>query len=198
MVTLKTLVRARVPSSAAIRLESIRPRLLAVLLLLEIVPAHAIPPPPPQPRLLREAKMTVVVRLIETRNGITHEITELCKVSGKIPVYADEGRAYSFHTREIAGCKMPRMGKKLDVSVRGAKAMSKNSVTFATANVEVVGPDAVPLCSICGPQPLADSRAETRISGNPASISFNLIPNPISLLNAKPTVWLEADVEIVK
>jgi hypothetical protein len=86
-------------------------------------------------------------------------------------------------------------GKNLDVSVRGAIAISQGSVTFAFASVSIVPPDAVPLCSeICGPQPLADSRGEVRVKGNPKSIQFSLNANQVSLLNAKPTVWLEVDV----
>jgi hypothetical protein len=141
--------------------------------------------------------MTVTVQLIEAGNGQVRKITRLCRVSGKIPVYSDNGRAASFTTREIAVCQMPRNGKNLDISVSGAKAVSKTSRVYATANVSVVPPDAAPLCPICGPQPLADSSAEIRVSGAPRSISFSLKPNPVSILNARPTVWLEADVEIV-
>ncbi|MGO4474734.1 hypothetical protein AB4Z32_00595 [Massilia sp. 2TAF26] len=32
------------------------------------------------------------------------------------------------------------------------------------------------------------------MNGNPKSINFSLNPNPVSLMNSKPTVWLEADV----
>jgi hypothetical protein len=142
--------------------------------------------------------MTVMVRLIEARNGQVTKITALCQVSGKIPVYADDGRAAFFHEREIAGCKMTRNGKDISVSVRGAKAISKNAATYATASVSVVPPDAAPLCSQCAPQPLADSSAEIRISGRPKSMRFSLNANPVSMLNAKPTVWLEAHAEIVE
>lgn len=79
--------------------------------------------------------------------------------------------------------------------MRGAIAISHGPVTFAFASVSVVPPDAVPLCpEMCGPQPLADSGGEIRIRGNAKSIEFSLNPNPVSLLNAQPTVWLEADV----
>ena len=143
--------------------------------------------------------MTATVQLLEAHNGTITNITELCKVNGKIPVYSDDGRAATFHARDIPGCSMLRNGKKLQVSVRGAKAVSKNFMSFATAYVGVTPPDASPLCpDLCGPQALADSSAEIRVSGNPKSIQFRVHPNPISLLHAKPTVWLEADIKIVK
>lgn len=172
-------------------------RLVAMSLLFSAFPAHATSPPPPAPPVLREARMHVVVQLIEASNGKVNKITELCQLSGKIPVYADDGSAAYANEREIAGCTMPRNGRKLSVSVRGAKAVSKDSRTYATASVSVTPPDAVPLCSQCGPQPLADSSAEVRVSGKPKSMKFSLNPNPVSMLNAKPTVWLEAEVEIV-
>jgi len=185
------------PSAVVVR-GFFRNRLLAASLLSATIPVHAIPPPPARPPLLREARMTVTVQLFEAHNGSTTKITELCTVSGKIPVYSDDGRAASIHTRDIPSCSMLRNGKRLQVSVRGAKAMSKNFVTFATAYVGVMPPDAVPLCpDLCGPQALADSSAEIRVSGNPGSIQFSVRPNPMSLLNAKPTVWLEADIKIV-
>ena len=172
--------------------------LLAISLFVSASPALAIPPPPHKPPLLRQAKMTATVQLIEAGNGRVTKITKLCKVSGKIPVYADNGSAASSHRWEIPGCNMSRNGENLTVSVWGAKAISKDSVTYATAVVSVVPPDAVPLCSeLCGPQPLADSRAEIRVSGFPRSMTFSLNTNPVSMLNAKPTVWLEADIEIV-
>lgn len=34
--------------------------------------------------------------------------------------------------------------------------------------------------------------------GNPKSMTFRLTPNPVSLLNARPTVWLEADVAFTR
>lgn len=175
-----------------------RNRLLAALLLSGALPVHAIPPPPPEPSLLREARMAVTVQLIEAGNGTVSKVSKLCEVRGKIPVYADDGRAASFYARDIAGCSMVWKGKNLTVSVRGAKAMSKAGLTYATASVGVVPPDAVPRCPMCGPQALADSRAEIRVSGTPRSIVFNLNANPVSMLNAKPTVWLEASVEIVE
>ena len=197
MVTISVCVSAYDKLLAAIERSLPRNRLLAISLLVSASPAFAIPPPPREPPLLREAKMTVMVQLIEAGNGRVTKITKLCKVSGKIPVYSDNGSAASFYGREILGCNMPKNGKNLTVSVRGAKAFSKDSVTYATAVVGVVPPDAVPLCSMCGPQPLADSRAEIRVSGSPKFMTFSLNANPVSMLNAKPTVWLEADIEIV-
>ncbi|SFC61698.1 hypothetical protein [Massilia yuzhufengensis] len=141
--------------------------------------------------------MTVTVQLIEAKNGIVSKTSKLCKVKGAIPVYADDGSAALFHARDITGCSMVRNGEKLIVYVRGAKAISKARVTYATASVGVIPPDAVPLCPMCGPQPWADSQADIRVSGNPKSLAFSLTPNPVSILNAKPSVWLEADVEII-
>jgi len=176
-----------------------RRRLLAMSLLFAVLPAHAFPPPPDPPPLLRMATMTATVTLVEAGRRQVSKITELCKVSGKIPVYADRGSgiASAVNAGEIAGCKMSSGGKTLHVSVRGAKAMLSKSVSYATAYIAVTPPDAVPLCSMCGPQPLADSSAQIRVSGTPRSMAFSLSPNPVSILNAKPTVWLEADVEIV-
>lgn len=172
--------------------------ILASLLLASISPALAIPPPPAQPPLLRKAKMTVKVKLIEAADGSVFRITELCKVSGTIPVYADEGHAARFHGAEIQGCSMLKDGAKLPVSISGVKAVSTKTGSFAHAYIGVVPPDAVPGCpDICGPQPLADSRAEVRVRGSAKLISFSLSPNPVSILGAKPTVWLDADVEIV-
>ena len=94
---------------------------------------------------------------------------------------------------------MPWKGKDLHVYVQGAMAIARGPVTFATASVGVVPPDAVPLCpTMCGPQPLADSSGEIKVSGLPRSLQFSLTPNPVSMLNAKPTVWLEAEVAISK
>ena len=170
-------------------------RWLAIPLLLSTLNAGAIPPPPPAPPQLREARMTVTIKMVEASHGGVTKISELCKVSGKVPVYADDGGATRFNGREILGCRMPWKGQNLDVSVQGAIVISHGPVTFAFANVSVVPPDAVPLCpEMCGPQPLADSSGEIRISGNAKSIQFSLNPNQVSLLNAKPTVWLEADV----
>jgi hypothetical protein len=139
--------------------------------------------------------MTVTIQMIEASHGRVTKITELCKVSGKIPVYADDGGATRSNGRDISGCRMLWKGQNLNVSVRGAIAISRGPVTFAFASVSIIPPDAVPLCpEMCGPQPLADSRGEIRINGNPKSIQFSLNPNLVSLLNAKPTVWLEADV----
>ncbi|MCC2972578.1 hypothetical protein [Massilia sp. IC2-476] len=196
MVAMKICLDAYEKLSAAIEHSVFRHRLLAMPFLLSALPAHAIPPPPSKPALLREARMAVTVQLIEASKGRVTRITKLCQVRGKIPVYSDQGRAASFYAREITGCTMPMNGKALKVSVRGAKAVSKDRVTYATATVSVTPPDAVPLCSMCGLQPLADSRSEIRVSGKPKSMTFNLSPNPGSILNAKPTVWLDAEVEI--
>lgn len=172
-------------------------RWLAMPLLLSALTAGAIPPPPPAPPQLRKAGMTVTIQLVEASNGRVTKITKLCKVSGTIPVYADDGRAYGANVREISGCTMLWKGQSLNVSVRGAMAIAHGRVTFATAIVRVVPPDAIPLCAeLCAPQPLADSSGEIRISGTPKSLKFSLSPNPVSILNAKPTVWLEADVAV--
>lgn len=172
---------------------------LTIPLLFSTLTAHAIPPPPPAPRQLRETRMTVTVRLVEASQGRVNKLTELCRVSGKIPVYADDGYASRSNTREIYGCRMQWKGKTLGVSVRGAVAKAHGPVTLAIADLDVVPPDAKPGCpDVCGPQPLADSRGEISVSGAPHSLKFSLNPNPISILNATPTIWLEADVEIVK
>ena len=173
-------------------------RLLAIFLLLSTSPALAIPPPPPEPPLLRTAKMTVRVQLIEAAHGQVSKATELCKVSGNIPVYSDDGSSALAHEWEIPGCRMSRNGKDLAVFVRGAKAISKGRVTFAIASVNVTPPDAKPLGpELCGPQPLADSSARIRVSGTPRLMAFSLNVNPVTVSNAKPAVWLDADVEIV-
>jgi hypothetical protein len=174
-----------------------RSRLLAASLILSALPASAIPPPPPAPPVLRNAKMTAMVQLVEAHNGQVTKITKLCKVTGKIPVYSDNGSATRSNTWEISGCNMTWKGKNQSISVRGAIAISEGPITFATASVSVVPPDAIPLCSICGPQPIADSSAEFKVSGAPKSLAFHLNPNPVSMLNAKPTVWLEAEIEVV-
>jgi hypothetical protein len=184
--------------SAAIARVLFRNRVLAALLLVSTSSAFAIPPPPTKPPMLRKARMTVKVQLIEAANGSVFRITDLCKVSGTIPVYADEGHAAPAHGAEVQGCSMLKDGEKLPVSISGAKAVSTKGGTFAYAYVGIVPPDAVPGCPyLCGPQALADSRAEVRIRGSARSISFSLNPNPVSILDAKPTVWLDADVEIV-
>ena len=190
-------VSARDNRSAAVRPRFFRNWLLAVSLQASVLPVNAIPPPPPLAPQLREARMTVTVQLIEAKNGQVSKITRLCTVSGKIPVYSDNGSPASFNAWDVAGCTMPRNGVNLSVSVSGAKAISKGRGAFATASVSVAPPDAVPGCvELCGPQPLADSRAEIRVSGTPKLMNFSLNVNPVSVLKAKPTVWLDADVEI--
>lgn len=176
---------------------SLHQRWITMLLLFSALPAYAIPPPPPAPRQLHEARMTVSVQLVEASRGQDNKITKLCTVSGKIPVYADNGGAARANGRTIQGCKMLWNGNDLPVFVRGAVAISHGPVTFAMAVVGVVPPDAKPGCpDVCGPQPLADSRAEIIVSGVPHSLKFSLSPNPVSMLNAIPTVWLEADVDV--
>jgi hypothetical protein len=174
------------------------PPWLALPLLVSASLAHAIPPPPPEPQQLRKARMTVTIKLVEASHGRVSRITPLCNVSGTIPVYADAGRAAGVHGREIAGCRMPWKGRNLDVSVRGAMAIARGPVTFATASVSVVPPDAVPLCpDVCAPQPLAAASGDVRVGGTPRSLAFSLTPNPVSMLNARPTVWLEADIAML-
>jgi hypothetical protein len=175
-----------------------RCKTMIMLLLSGAMSANAIPPPPPAPTKLRDARMTVMVQLVEASNGQVNKLTKLCTVSGTIPGYADDGGATRANRREIAGCNMLWTGQSLNVSVRGAMAIAHVPGTYATASVSVVPPDARPLCpDICAPQPLADSTGEIRVSGAPKSFKFSLSPNPVSILNAKPTVWLEADIAVV-
>lgn len=169
-----------------------------MLLIVSASSAHAIPPPPPAPPKVRDARMTVTVRLVEASKGRVNKFSQLCTVSGTIPVYADKGNAAGANTREIPGCSMPWKGSRLSVSVRGAMAVARGPVTYASASVSVTPPDARPLCpDLCAPQPLADSSAEIRVSGAPKTLKFSLSQNPVSLLNATPTVWLEADIAVV-
>ena len=143
--------------------------------------------------------MAVTVRLVQASHGRVTKMIPLCEVNGTIPVFADDGYAARVHGREIWGCTMRWKGQRLQVSVQGGAAVAHGPVTFATASVSVVPPDAAPLCAnMCGPQPLADSSGEIRVGGNPKSMTFRLTPNPVSLLNARPTVWLEADVTITR
>lgn len=173
-------------------------RRFAISLLVSTSSAFATPPPPHEPPLLRKANMTATVQLVEATNGKVTNITELCRVSGKIPVYSDDGRRAFAHGWSIPGCRMNRNGQNLSVHVQGAKAVSKGRGTYAVAMVHVTPPDAKPLCpDMCGPQPLADSRAEIRVSGTPKLVAFSLNVNVVSMLNTKPVVWLKADVEIV-
>lgn len=141
--------------------------------------------------------MNVTVQLVEASQGRITKLTKLCKVSGKIPVYVDDGRATGVYGRKIQGCTMLWKGNNLNVTVLGAVAIARGPVTFATASVSVTPPDAKPFCSdLCEPQPLADSRSDIRVSGAPHSLKFTLSTDPQSILNAKPTVWLKADVEV--
>ncbi|MEJ7807508.1 MAG: hypothetical protein WKG03_16485 [Telluria sp.] len=143
--------------------------------------------------------MTITVQLVEASNGAVHKLTKLCKVSGKIPVYADDGSATRANALDVSGCKMLWKGKSLRVSVRGAMAIAKEGrMTYVTSSVGVVPPDARPLCAgVCAPQPLADASGEIEVSGTPKRLKFSLTPNPVTILNAKPTVWLEADIVVV-
>ncbi|MFC4929942.1 hypothetical protein [Massilia sp. GCM10023247] len=198
MTKINVYVRAHDKLSAVIETGFFRNCLLALSLLASVLPAKAIPAPPPLAPQLREATMTVTVQLIEATNGEVSKITQLCKVSGKIPVYSDNGRPASFNAWRITGCTMPMNGENLTVSVWGAKAISEDRGAFATAGVTVVSPGAAPSCEgLCGRRPLADSRAEIRVSGSPKLMNFGLNVSPASVLNAKPSMWLEGDVEIV-
>lgn len=141
--------------------------------------------------------MTVGVQLVEASQGQVNKLTKLCTDSGKIPVYAGDGSATRATGREIQGCKMLWKGKNPSVFVRGAVAVAHGPVTLAMAVVGMVPPNAKPLCpDLCGPQPLTDSCGEIRVSGAPHSLKFSLTPNPVSILNAMPTVWLEATVAV--
>jgi hypothetical protein len=174
-------------------------RWLAMPLLSCALTAHAIPPPPPPPPQVGEAQMTVTVRLVEANHGRVSNTTRLCEVSGTVPVYAGDRYAARLNGREILGCTMPWKGQRLQVSVQGAAAVARGPVTVATASVSVVPPDAVPLCpDMCGPQPLADSSGEISVGGRPRLLKFGLTPNPVSLLNARPIVWLEADATVTR
>lgn len=172
-------------------------RWITMPVLLCALTASATPPPPRPARQLREARMQVTVQLVEASQGRITRLTKLCQVGGKIPVYVDDGRATGVYSREIPGCKMQWKGNNLNVTVMGAVALARGPFTFATAWVSVTPPDAKPLCpDLCEAQPLAQSRSEIRVSGAPRSLKFSLSPDPQSILNAKPTVWLQADVEV--
>lgn len=139
--------------------------------------------------------MRMKVKLIQAKDGTVSSITQICEVAGTIPVYA--GDSTSAHHGPIPGCELTWKGKKLDVSVGGALAVSADSGTLASASISVTPPDAKPGCpNICGPQPLADSRADVRMSGAAKSVTFSLVPNPVSILRSEPTVWFEATVTI--
>jgi hypothetical protein len=169
----------------------------AVMLLSCAFSAYATPAPPPTAKQLREASMTVTVELVEARNGRVSKLSKLCTISGNIPVYADEGRPASFNAREVPGCTMRWKKQTLNVSIAGAMAVARDGTTFATAGVSVVPPGAISPClDLCGPQPLAGSSGEIRVSGAPRSLKFSLHPNPVSVLNARPTVWFNVDVEM--
>lgn len=141
--------------------------------------------------------MHVTVKLIQAKAGTVESVTPVCDTSGTIPVYSGAGDAASGHQGAVPGCVLTWKGKKLDVSVTGALSVSAEPTVWAVASVSVTPPDAKPGCSICGPQPLADSRAGVKVSGTPKSVTFELAPNPVSILRSSPTVWFEAIVTIV-
>lgn len=195
--TPRTSIREKARSTRIVQVRSMS-CVLAIAILAPTAPAAAIPPPPPEPPRLRTASMTATVKLIEAANGRVSKITELCKVSGRIPVYSDDGGAARIHGASIPGCSMSRNGENLTVQIHGAKAISKGQLSYAFASVVVTPSDAKPLCpDVCGPQPLADSAAEVRVSGTQKSMAFSLNVNVVSVLNARPAVWLDAAVEIV-
>ena len=141
--------------------------------------------------------MRVTVKLIQAKAGTVESVTAVCDTSGTIPVYAGSGDAASVHQGAISGCVLTWKGRKLDVSVTGALSVSAEPSVWASASVSVTPPDAKPGCSICGLQPLADSRASVKASGTPKSVTFELAPNPVSILRSSPTVWFEAVVTLV-
>ena len=141
--------------------------------------------------------MRVTVKLIQAKAGTVESVTPVCDTGGTIPVYAGSGEAPSGHHGSVPGCVLTWKGRKLDVSITGALSVSAAPTAWASASVSVTPPDAKPGCSICGPQPLADSRADVKMSGEPKSVTFALAPNPVSILRSSPTVWFEATVTIV-
>jgi hypothetical protein len=170
----------------------------ALILFLSLVGrAHATPPPPPEPPRLRTAQLQVTVKLIQAKAGTVESVTPVCDTRGTIPVYAISGDAPSGHQGPVPGCVLTWKGKKLDVSITGALSVSAESMAWAAASVSVTPSDAKPGCSMCGPQPLADSRANVKVSGASKSVTFDLAPNPVSILRSSPTVWFEATVTIV-
>lgn len=170
----------------------------AVILFLSLLGrAHATPPPPPEPPRLRMAQMHATVKLIQAKAGTVESVTPVCDTSGTIPVYAGSGDAASGHQAAIPGCVLTWKGRKLEVALTGALVVSTEPSAWAAASVSVTPPDAKPGCSICGPQPLADSRAGVKVSGAPKSITFELAANPVSILRSSPAVWFEATVTIL-
>ncbi len=139
--------------------------------------------------------MQVTVKLIQAKAGTVESITPLCDVRGTVPVYAGAGEGASIHHGPISGCVLPWKGKKLDVWVAGALTTTANA-TWASASVSVTPPDAKPSCDICGPQALADSRADVKLDSGTKSVTFPLAPNPVSILRSSPNVWFEATVTI--
>jgi hypothetical protein len=171
----------------------------ALILLVTLVGgALATPPPPPLPPQLRTAEMRVKVRLIEAKGGTVTGVTTLCETQGRIPVYAGGNDSPpALHEGSIPGCEMSWKGRKVEVLVHGAIASIEGPAMWASARVSVTPPDAKRACPICGPQSLAASDADVRVSGAPKMLTFGLQPNPGSILRSDPTVWLEAEVVIV-
>jgi hypothetical protein len=162
--------------------------------------AQATPPPPPEQPRLRTAQLQVKVKLIQAKAGTVESITPVCDIRGTIPVYAVSADAPSGHQGPVPGCVLTWKGKKLDVSITGSLSVSAagaaEPTSWASASVSVTPPDARPGCDICGPQPLADARANVKISGASKSVTFELAPNPVSILRSSPNVWFEAIVTI--
>lgn len=147
---------------------------------------------------MRTAQLHATVKLIQAKAGTVESITPVCDTRGTVPVYSGTGDAPSAHHGPVPGCTLTWNGKKLDVSITGALTVTAESTTWASASVSVTPPDAKPGCAdLCGPQPLADSRANVKLSGAPKSVTFQLAPNPVSILRSTPTVWFEATVTIV-
>ena len=160
--------------------------------------ALAIPPPPPVPPQLRSVLLSMKVKLIEAKGDTVTNVTTLCEVRGRIPVYADDNDYPPHHLGAVHGCKMRWKGRELDVLIGGAMSITDGPAIWASARASVTPPDAKPGCrDICGPQPLADSSANVRISSTAKKLTFGLQPNPVSILRSNPTVWLEAEATIV-
>lgn len=158
---------------------------------------HATPPPPPEQPRLRTAQLHAIVKLVQAKSGTVEGVTPVCDIRGTIPVYSGSADAPSGHQGAVPGCVLTWKGKKLDVLVSGALSVSTEPTVWASASVVVTPPDAKPGCDMCGPQPMADSRANVKLSGVSKSVTFELAPNPVSILRSNPNVWFEAVVTIV-
>lgn len=170
----------------------------ALILLFGLVePAAATPPPPPEPPRLRTAQMRATVKLVQAKDGTVEKTTPVCETSGTIPVYSGSGEGPAARHGQIYGCTLTWKGKKLDVWVAGALSVAGETATWASASVSVTPPDAKPGCpDICGPQPLAEARADVKVNNAAKSVTFSLAPNPVSILRSNPSVWFEATVTI--